>query len=94
MQKSIRNLLVGTAILGGLILSSCTSKITEEQLATLQELRKEEASLKEQLKNENSEIDKIKAELSQIEAQVKDCDTKKAFVEGKLEEWPDVWGDK
>lgn len=94
MQKSIRNLLAGTAIIGGLLLTSCTSKITEEQLASLQELRKSEASLKEELSNLNSDIDKLKSELNQIQSQVDDCDSKKAFVEQKLEEWPDVWGDK
>ncbi|MDC1067852.1 hypothetical protein OAQ99_01695 [Candidatus Kapabacteria bacterium] len=94
MQRSIRNLLAGTAVLGGLLLSSCTSYITQEQLATLQELRKQEASLKEKLANTNSEIDKIKAELKDIQAQAKDCDSKKSFVEEKLKQWPNVWGDK
>lgn len=92
MQRSIRNLLLGTLIIGGLALSSCTSMITEEQLSKLQELRREEASLNEKIENINLDIQKLERELKDIEAQAADCDSKKKFVEEKLKQWPNVWG--
>ncbi len=73
--------------------TSCTSKITEEQLAQLQELRRKEKSLNAEISTKQSEISKIEAEISARKSELKDCTDKADFVKQKMSQWPNVWPD-
>lgn len=76
-----------------LMLTACPSKITEEQLAQLQELRRKERSLIDDIGKRNTELKKLETELNSRKAELKKCEEEKAFVKGKLAEWPNVWPD-
>lgn len=93
--KSLKSkILTGSAVLSvALFLTACPSKITEEQLAQLQELRKAEASLKQQLSEKKSEKAGLERELSSREAELKKCQEDTDFVKRKLSQWPNVWPD-
>lgn len=87
-------MLAGLGILAiGVMLSDCTPMITEEQLAKIKELRKQEKSLNEDISKVQSEIPKLKQEINSREAELKDCNDKKDFITQKLQTWPDVWPD-
>lgn len=76
-----------------LIMSSCASKITDDQLAQLKELRTQERSLNESISKNRDEKSRLEAELKAKKSQFKDCDDKLQFVKSKLATWPDVWPD-
>ena len=80
-------------IAGSLLITDCTSKITQEQLQQLQELKRKESSISDQISQYSSEIGKLREELKQLQAKAKECEENKAFVEDKLKSWPDVWPD-
>lgn len=80
-------------ILSSMTFTSCNPKITDEQLAMLQELRKKERSLQQQIADTEREISKVKNELSARKAELKDCNEDTEFVKQKLSQWPDVWPD-
>lgn len=80
-------------IAGSLMITDCTSKITQEQLQELQELKKRESTINDQISQINSEISKLREELRLINADLKKCNEERAFVEDKLKSWPDVWPD-
>lgn len=93
-SKFGKSILAGSLILSSsLLLTDCTPKITEEQKAQLQELRREETSLKNQISDVNAEVVKLQKELRARNAELKKCNDDKSFVEGKLKEWPNVWPD-
>lgn len=77
----------------GLFLSSCSNKITEEQLMQLRELRKQERALNESLSKKKDEKARLERELNARKAELKDCEDKTQFVKNKLAQWPDVWPD-
>jgi len=74
-------------------LTSCTSMITEEQLAHLQDLRKQERQLNQDISNKTSEISKIETELNARKKVLNDCNKDKDFIQQKLSQWPNVWPD-
>lgn len=80
-------------IAGSLLVSSCTSKITEEQLMQLRELRKQEKNLTEMIQKKKDEKSKIEKELAARKAELDKCKETKAFVQDKLSKWPDIWPD-
>ncbi|MFW6232605.1 MAG: hypothetical protein ACOC4D_01050, partial [Bacteroidota bacterium] len=85
---------IGSALLlSSTLLTDCTSMITEEQLAELQDLRRQERSLREEIANVNSNISKIEAELRARKSELDDCNEEKKFVQDKLSQWPNVWPD-
>lgn len=77
----------------GLGLGSCTSKITEEQLMTLKELRKEERNLSEQIRKKQDEKSKLEAEIKARKGDLKKCQDEVDFIKQKLALWPDIWPD-
>lgn len=79
-------------LLSSLSFTGC-NKVTEEQLAQLQELRKQERSLNQQISDLNAEISKIERELKSRKSELDDCTEKKEFVKQKLSQWPNVWPD-
>jgi hypothetical protein len=74
-------------------LASCSSKITEEQLAQLRDLRQREQTLNQQIRTRESERSRLQGEVSARRAEVDRCNTNKQFVQGKLQQWPNVWPD-
>lgn len=84
----------GTLVLAGaMFLSSCSNKITEEQMAQLDGLRRDEAKLNESLSKVRSEKSRLESELNARKAELKKCDDEVAFIKAKLATWPDVWPD-
>jgi peptidoglycan hydrolase CwlO-like protein len=73
--------------------TSCTSKITEEQLAQLAELRKKENQLNQSITTKQSEATKLESEINSRQAVLNDCNKDKDFIKTKLSQWPNVWPD-
>jgi len=94
MSKYFSIVVLGVAfLLSGLIFSSCSSKITEEQLMQLRELRKQQSSLTESINKKKDEKSRLERELNARKAELKDCEEKTQFVKDKLAKWPDIWPD-
>jgi outer membrane murein-binding lipoprotein Lpp len=74
-------------------LTSCTSKITEEQLAMLKDLRTQETTLNQQIRQKEGERDRLQGEINARKAELDRCNSNKQFVQGKLAQWPNVWPD-
>lgn len=71
--------------------SGCASKITEEQLATLRDLRGKERSLNESIQMKRDEISRLQRELETRKGELKECNDRKAYLEAKLQTWPNCW---
>ena len=84
---------MGVIVASALFLSSCSNKITDEQLAQLKELRKQEKSLTEMIEKKKDQKSKLQKELDARKAELKKCEEEKAFVRDKLAKWPDIWPD-
>jgi chromosome segregation ATPase len=83
-----------TSVLAAVIFfTSCTPKVTEEQLAQLKELREKERSLTELISKRKQEKSKLEAELRARQNELKKCNDDKDFVKQKLSEWPNCWPD-
>lgn len=78
-------------VAASLVFSSCSNKITEEQLTQLKDLRMQERNLNESIQKKRDEKSRLEKELSSRKAELKDCNDKKAFVTTKLKNWPNVW---
>ncbi|MBX3042966.1 MAG: hypothetical protein KIT33_01840 [Candidatus Kapabacteria bacterium] len=73
--------------------TGCTPKITDDQLARLQELRKQERQISADISTRQSEISKIEGEIKARQAELNDCSKDKDFIIQKLAQWPNVWPD-
>lgn len=93
LSKKVLKATAAAVIFAGssLFLTDCTSMITEEQLAMLQDLRRQEAQLTENIQTAKSELNKLKSELKSRESELNDCNEKTQFVKDKLSQWPNVW---
>lgn len=93
--KTMGRTVIASSLLltGSLLITDCTSKITQEQLQQLQELKRRESTINDQNSTINSEISKLRQELNSINSDLKKCTDDKEFVESKLKSWPDVWPD-
>lgn len=74
-------------------LSSCSFKITDEQLAQLQELRRQERSLQDGIANKKAELGRIKDEINMRNTELKSCQSELDLIKQRLSKWPDVWPD-
>lgn len=74
-------------------LSSCTSKITEEQMMQLQELRKQERSLQDAVSNKRSELNRLKDEINMRKSELRNCESDRDLVKQRLSQWPNIWPD-
>lgn len=81
-------------ITAGLFLGGCSNKITEEQLAQLKELRKQDKSLTEMLNKKKDEKKKLQNEINARTTELNDCAKKRDYIKSKLSQWPNVWPDK
>lgn len=77
----------------GVILSSCTCKIKDEQLAELAELRRNERSLSSDLTTQQNLKTKLESELQSRVKEVKDCGDRLEIVKQRLSIWPNIWPD-
>jgi outer membrane murein-binding lipoprotein Lpp len=93
MKRSIQLGVLVAAVAGMTMLTSCSSKITEEQLATLRDLRQQEQTLNQQIRQKEGERDRLQGEVNARRAELDRCNTNKQFVQGKLAQWPNVWPD-
>lgn len=85
--------ITASLLLSTSLLTDCTSKITEEQLMQLQELRKRESQLNQEISNKQNEISKVEKELNARKTELDNCNKDKEFVKQKLSQWPNVWPD-
>jgi hypothetical protein len=79
--------------IGAMTFTSCVPKVTEEQLAQLQELRKKEKQLNQDIDNKISDNSKLEGEINARQAVLNDCNKDKEFIMQKLSQWPNVWPD-
>jgi peptidoglycan hydrolase CwlO-like protein len=79
--------------IGLMTLSSCSNKITEEQLAQLQELRRQERSLQDGISNKQTELNKIRQEINMRKADMTNCQNELNTIKTRLSQWPDIWPD-
>ncbi|OGU40101.1 MAG: hypothetical protein A2X61_06850 [Ignavibacteria bacterium GWB2_35_12] len=93
-RRIISGLSITSVILSTVfIMSSCTPKITEEQMMQLKELRNKEKSLTEMISRKKQEKKNLEAEVNARKAELKKCQDDKAFVTEKLSQWPNCWPD-
>lgn len=80
-------------VIAGVALAGCSSKITDEQLARIRQLRQEESTLRQQIKSKQDEKSRLQGEINRLRADLDQCSKDRAFVQSKLAQWPDVWPD-
>jgi len=80
---------IGTA----LVLTSCTCKIKDEQLASIRQLRSDEKQLAMDITKAESDGTRIQGELNSRQGEVRNCNQRLVFVQDKKAKWPNVWGD-
>jgi peptidoglycan hydrolase CwlO-like protein len=76
-----------------IILSSCSCKINEDQLAKLAELRRQEKSLNSEITAEKNAKAKLDNELQSRTNEANDCSAKRDIVKQRLSSWPNIWPD-
>ena len=81
------------AIVAAAMLASCSSKVTQEQLTQLSDLRRQKDALNSQISAKEQEKNRVQGDVNARRADLDKCNTNKQFVSGKLAQWPDVWPD-
>ena len=85
---------ISSAILvSSFFLTNCTCYISEEDLGTIKDLRKQERSAAEEIGNKKKEKAGLERELSARQSEVSKCNEDRDFVKKKLAQWPNVWPD-
>jgi septal ring factor EnvC (AmiA/AmiB activator) len=80
-------------IAGSIFISSCSNKITEEQLVQLKDLRHQEKNLTESLMKKKAENSALEKEIKARKSELNDCSKTSDFIKQKLAQWPNVWPD-
>ncbi len=93
MKQALRYGALLVAVASMATLASCSSKITEEQLAKMRELRQKEQTLTQQIRAKRDEKSRLQSEVNARKAELDKCSKDRAFVQSKLAQWPDVWPD-
>lgn len=93
MNKITNKLLVLVFALSA-FLTSCASKVTQEQLNELKRLADEKQVLEHQIRAREDEVARLETEMKSRKASADSCDTKKKTVSARLAKWPNVWGTK
>ncbi|MFP4528096.1 MAG: hypothetical protein ACLFQX_06060 [Candidatus Kapaibacterium sp.] len=94
LKSLISTAIVGSVIVGtSLMVTNCTSMVTEEQLAKLQDLRRQERQLQDDIGKKSTDLKKLESEISARQKEVNNCDEDLKFVKNKLDQWPNVWPD-
>jgi outer membrane murein-binding lipoprotein Lpp len=85
---------MGIVVLGGtLVLSSCTCKVNEEQLAKLADIRKQEKTLNSEISEQQNAKSKVDRELQARTNEANDCNGRRDIVKQRLSSWPNIWPD-
>jgi uncharacterized protein (DUF3084 family) len=92
-MKRIHQLSLFVVTAASMAMVGCSSKITQEQLTELQNLRQQEATLRQQVSAKEQEKSRLQSEVNARRGDLDKCNTDRQFVEGKLATWPDVWPD-
>ncbi|MDQ1266701.1 MAG: hypothetical protein QG635_1853 [Bacteroidota bacterium] len=85
--------IAGVILSSSLFFTSCTPKVTEEQLQQLKSLYEEESGLSKDIIKKKSEKSSIETELKNRTSELTDCTSKRDFIKSKLATWPDSWTD-
>ncbi len=93
MRQPMRFVTLAVIAASVAVMAGCSSKITEEQLAQMRQLRQQESTLQSQLRSKRDEKTRLSGEVNRLRADLDQCGKDKAFVQGKLAQWPDVWPD-
>jgi len=80
-------------IAGSMFVTSCSNKITEEQLAQLKDLRHQEKIQLESLQKKKAENAQLEKEIKSRKSELNDCSKTADFIKQKLAQWPNVWPD-
>lgn len=75
------------------VLSSCSCKIKEEQQTMINKLRTEERQLTADTETAERNRTRISSELNSRQAETRQCNERKAFVQDKMSRWPNIWPD-
>jgi len=84
---------IGALIITATLFTSCSNKITEEQLLQLKELRKQDRSLTEMIDKKKAEKSKLEGELNARKGELNKCNDENDYMKKKLASWPDIWPD-
>lgn len=91
-NRFLKFLGVGSVVIAASIfIGSCSNKITDEQLAQLRELRRQEKSLTESIQKDKDEKRRLESELNARKAELDKCAKEREFIMEKLSKWPNVW---
>ncbi len=80
-----------TVIATSLILSSCSCKISEEQLKTLSDLRRQEQAVNADITSLQNEKSKTEREIQARKSEADECNQKRQIVKQRLSSWPNIW---
>lgn len=92
-MKRIHQLSLVAVATASMAMVGCASKISQEQLTELQNLRQQETTLQQQISAKEAEKSRLQGEVSARRSELDQCNTQRQFIEGKLATWPDVWPD-
>jgi peptidoglycan hydrolase CwlO-like protein len=93
MKRTVQLAMLVLVMASATVLTSCSSKITEEQMATLRDLRDQEQKINQQIRQMEGERDRLQGEVNARKAELDRCNQNIQFVQGKLAQWPNVWPD-
>lgn len=93
MNKSMRWLALVAVTASTLGMAGCSSKITEEQLAQMKNLRQQESTLQSQIRQRTDAKTQVGNEVSRLRAELDQCSRDRDFVQSKMAQWPNVWPD-
>lgn len=80
MKKSM-SLMLGALLMGGLLVSGCSSGLSEDDLKQLDELKAEVATLERQVQDLESQKSALQQSIADKDAQLKKCAEDKALTE-------------
>lgn len=92
-MKSLHQLGLLVVATASLTMIGCASKITQEQLTEIQNLKQQETTLRQQVSTKEQEKNRLAAEVATRRRELDQCNTNRQFIESKLATWPDVWPD-
>jgi outer membrane murein-binding lipoprotein Lpp len=92
-MKRIHQLSLFAVAAASMAMVGCSSKITQEQLTELQNLKQQESTLRQQVASKEQEKNRLQSEVNARKGELDQCNKNRQFVEGKLAVWPDVWPD-
>jgi septal ring factor EnvC (AmiA/AmiB activator) len=92
-MKTTRLLRFASAIACVAVLTACTPKLTQEQYNQLMTMKREEGQKREAIAKVEQDIARLEPELKARQADVKECEDRKAGVQSRLATWPNVWPD-